>query len=78
MHLPVLHGPAVGSSATPEEVWNILFNKEMLSVIIKWTNVKLSSVRKKYERESHPEIQNTGPFLDYCTTVLCSNPITSM
>lgn len=57
--LLVLCGPAAGRSATPNEVWNSSFNKEVLSMFKKWTHVKLCNVRKKYGRKSHLEIQNT-------------------
>lgn len=45
---PVLGAPAkiLGLQPSPKEVWNLLFDNDMVNEIVKWTNRKLSDVRK--------------------------------
>lgn len=38
MQLPYMKGPAKNFSDS-EETWNLLFDKNVMGIIIKWTNV---------------------------------------
>lgn len=48
---PTLHSPTagLGTKADPLEVWNLLFYKEILLTILRWSNIKIQSVRDRYK-----------------------------
>nr|XP_022910280.1 uncharacterized protein LOC111421369 [Onthophagus taurus] len=59
-HLPGLRGEAkaIGNSATPLQVWTCLLTNDILSEILKYTNIKLIEMRERYGRTNKPELQD--------------------
>ena len=57
-----LHGlkPAarVGIKVEPIIAWTLIFSDEMVNLIVRWTNVKLSAMRNSYRRSTRPEMQD--------------------
>lgn len=50
---------ALGLSASPMDVWNLLFSEDMLEHLVQWTNVKLQFYRQKFKRQNRSEIVDT-------------------
>ncbi|KAG8228991.1 hypothetical protein J437_LFUL006939 [Ladona fulva] len=48
----------LGKEHQPIHFWSLIFDYEMIHLILRWTNVKLQNLRLKYNRSSRPEIQD--------------------
>lgn len=58
--LPVLRGAARSiESASPEEIWNNLFDDHMISLVVQWTNVKLRRAAATYKNNKRSELKDT-------------------
>nr|CAH7731688.1 unnamed protein product [Callosobruchus chinensis] len=54
--LPGLRASAkqLGSNPEIEDVWSLLFSRDIIAEIIQWTNVKIVEARKKYKDQASP------------------------
>lgn len=42
----------------PEKVWNMLFDDEIISIILQWTNKRLAKLRLKYKNETKSDLRD--------------------
>lgn len=81
LKLPTLRGAArLVESATPQEIWNTMFDSQMIAMVVQWTNVKLRKEASKYKDDKRTELRDTDAIemkafigLLYYTAVFKSN-----
>lgn len=60
IRLPMLRSEArLMNKIECKTAWNFIFSKEMVQLIVRWTNVKMYRMRLAYKRTDRPEIQDT-------------------